>query len=169
MVKKIGVFITILGLVFVGMPQFNIKAQEIEYTNLASPDLEGKEYLGNGVYRFYSDATNYVDYNVFTGVYTNHTNYNDLYYTFELDNTKTYVLSVYKLKKDTFRSFYIVDNNDNNLWHYHIHDDETIVLENVSSISLRTSSSSTFDYEGQIKIMINEGDTATPYQVPIQA
>src|SRR5690554_7836471 len=38
--------------------------------NLASPDLEGKEYLGSGVYRLYNNAGITIDYNVYNGVFT---------------------------------------------------------------------------------------------------
>src|SRR5690554_2807982 len=42
----------------------------LQSKNLASPNLEGKEYLGDGVYRLYDDRGITIDYNVFDGIWT---------------------------------------------------------------------------------------------------
>src|SRR5690554_6284356 len=38
--------------------------------NLASPDLDGKEYLGDGVYRLYNANGITIDYEVYSGIFT---------------------------------------------------------------------------------------------------
>ena len=45
-------------------------APYISSKNLAMPDLTGKEYLGDGVYRLYDDIGITIDYNIFNGNFT---------------------------------------------------------------------------------------------------
>jgi len=41
----------------------------VQTWNLAVPDLEGKEYLGDGIYRLYDNDGITVDYNIYNGVF----------------------------------------------------------------------------------------------------
>src|SRR5690625_1180363 len=49
---------------------FEMFKQQLRGYNLAMPDLEGKEYLGNGVYRVYNINGITIDYNVYNGIWT---------------------------------------------------------------------------------------------------
>src|SRR5690554_3464057 len=175
MVKKIGVFITILGLVFVGMPQFNIKAQVIEYTNLASPDLEGKEYLGNGVYRLYNGNGVTLDYNIYNGVFTiNGTTTARLnYILFNIEQNTEYILSYFAvsgtLTGTNFRFWlYSPEATLFRLDNENIDKQYTFTTTTQNQLRVDTPSGRTFN-NYQFKLQLEKGDTATSYEVPIGA
>lgn len=90
-------FVTILVFMVGLVTMFNISASNNnEAINMASPDLTGKEYLGDGIYRLHNDVSGVrLDYNVFDGVYTlNGTaSKQDLYRLSFINEPSTYTLS----------------------------------------------------------------------------
>lgn len=74
--------------------QLDIKRM-IQTWNLAIPDLTGKEYLGDGWYRYFGSGSNTLDYNVYNGYYRLNGTLSNLYLVdteFDFDLSKDYYL-----------------------------------------------------------------------------
>jgi len=178
-VKKILFTITLMligvfSLVFFAEP---VKAQEQnqDIVNLASPDLEGKEYLGNGVYRLIN-STYTLDYNIYNGYLIFNGSFNEAT-TATIVSTGTNKLDTYTIKLTEISGTKTINNNNILLT---FNSGTTAVFTNVNSDSGYTD---TFTYNYvrlyfglagvfdnyTVKLQLEKGNTATDYQVPIQA
>lgn len=186
MVKKIGVLIAIIALVFFGIPQLNIKANEnvdYSYDNLAAPDLEGKQYLGNNEYRLLNESGITIDYNVYSGVISiNGTSNSNIYYFLQSE------FSVGALSPPNIYSYYYVNGSGTitnfiitthfysqtnrmliNSTNYMNYNEQTLPAQDkISRIAFDFRSGDTFN-NLQFKLQLEIGDTATDYQVPLEA
>lgn len=166
MIKKMILIIVIVGS---GLIFFTNKAKASEsysYDNLASPDLSGKEYLGNGVYRINQAGISYLDYNIYNGLFTVYTPVNSgPAYIFHLPQD-TYTITVESDNNN--QTFYLAQNG--NEFYFNQNDGgqkRTYTFENMVTFAI-------VRYEGgneltSFTLQIEKGDTATPYTVPIQA
>lgn len=155
---------------------FEMFKQQLRGYNLAMPDLTGKEYLGDGVYRLRTVQGLTIDYNIYNGEY----NVNGIstivaminFHTFNLP-TNNYTVSLIYVSGDVDRedAWVRVNNTINNLGpslNSSITYD-TFTFTNESIFALRS-----FAYVGTtynnltFKLQIEKGTTATPYTVPGQ-
>lgn len=185
MVKKIGVLIAIIAFVFFGIPQLNIKANEnvdYSYDNLAAPDLEGKQYLGNNEYRLLNESGITIDYNVYSGVIsingTSNSNINyDLQSEFSVGVlSPPNIYSYYYVNGSvTINKFFVITThfysqanrmeiNSTNYMNYN----EQTLLDEIIRVQFNIRSGDTFN-NLQFKLQLEIGDTATDYQVPLEA
>ncbi len=170
MIKKISLFIIILGLSFIGLPLFNSNADEVlpvySNNNLASHDLEGKEYLGDGVYRVFSANNRYYDYNVYNGnnIIKTTISGSGLVYTFNFP-IGTYTITV---ESNNIEPTFYLQYNLTSFYLNQLYGGEKQVytFENVSSISLFFYQNG--DLTTEFKLQIEKGDISTLYTVPLQ-
>jgi len=176
-------FVLFLTIMFVGFWLINniftkqVKAQEQnqDIVNLASPDLEDKEYLGNGVYRLIN-STYTLDYNIYNGYLIFNGSFNEATNTTNV-STGTNELDTYTIKLTEISGTKTI--SDNNIL-LKFDSGTTAVLTSVNSNSGYTD---TFNYNyvrlyfglaGEfdnytVKLQLEKGNTATDYQIPIQA
>lgn len=175
MVKKISVFITILGLFFVGIPQFtkNVKAQSYDAENLASPDLSDKEYLGNGVYRLYNANGVIVDYDIYNGEYKiNGTGISTTSFVLfsVLPNTEYTVSFIAGSGTLSGGSFNLFISSPVNVviqqFQENTSKQNTFITTTQTQLRLEIAIGRTFD-NYTFKLQLEQGSTATPYQVPV--
>ena len=133
-------------------------------TNLAMPDLTGKEYLGDGVYRIYSATNRYYDYNVYNGnnIIKSTSGGSRPIYTFNVP-TGTYTITVES--NNEYQSFYI-QVNGTAFYANHLYGGvkRVFTFDNVSSISICLYESG--DLTTEFKLQIEEGSTSSAYQLP---
>ena len=144
--------------------------------NLAIPDLEGKEYLGDGNYRLYDDNGITVDYNVFNGIFTiNGTKTsNDSYVLYIFTDyipIGQYALSYHYVSGSLQGQLYLgntpvwnisIQLADANYMNYH---EQTNTQNNRTRLYFDFVNSISFD-NFQFKLKLEKGDTATPYTIP---
>ena len=141
--------------------------------NLAGPDLTGKEYLGDGVYRFYDNIGVTVDYNVFDGVWTyNGTATGNAFFDF----TEYFVH-----KQMAYTYHYVsgsVSNPESQNFNYYTQDGVDTLGIRLSRYDVQTSSITRYDIRNlylriqknqvynnhKFKLQIEEGTMATTYE-----
>lgn len=153
-------------------------AENVGYSdkNLASPDLEGKEYLGDGIYRLYNNNDITIDYNVYSGVF----NFNGTV-------VKTNVVSVTNNNtpgKLTAQLIYVdgLFSGTNDGWQFATQGTaagrvyfsglggyiKTLEKENIDkNLDFIIYANSVYN-NYKIKLQLEQGDTATPYAIPIK-
>lgn len=140
--------------------------------NLANPDIENKEYLGDGVYRLYQYRGLTIDYDVFSGVF----NYNGTTtdsisaILFNVEQNTEYTISYYPIYVGTTPGSFILDvyspflrvlNQSNK--------DEDLIntFTTTTQATVNTSLSAGRTYNNyKFKLQLEKGDTATPYYPP---
>jgi hypothetical protein len=149
--------------------------QNVDYSfkNVASPDLEGKDYLYDGDYRLYNDRGITVDYNVYNGIYTiNGTTTKHLQeILINIETDTEYTLSYYAVSGTLTGGMLVLlikgppediirQNNEN------IDKQITFITTTQTNIEFYANVGRTFnDY--QFKLQLEKGDTSTPYTVPL--
>ena len=179
--SKLFYLVLLLGVLFIPIFKISLQAQEFEtvdysYKNLASPDLEGKEYLGEGVYfiKQYHGVT--LTYNVYNGNYV-------------LNGTPTSaIVAFYNMfniasMNGTFSFVYVsgTSNLANIYWNAEMAsnyllrgirdgasvNNEVVITETFKHLVFSDYSMTTYD-NYTFKLQLEKGDTATPYTVPGQ-
>ena len=140
--------------------------------NLAVPDLEGKEYLGDGVYRLYDGNGVTIDYNVFNGIFTyNGTSSAGWQHTlFNIEQNTEYTLS-YIAVSGTLTggrlNIIISSPNTNVLFQNNENVNKQSTFITTTQDILRTDFSDGRIFNNyQFKLQLEKGSTATPYTVP---
>lgn len=160
---------------------FEMFKQQLRGYNLAIPDLEGKEYLGNGVYRLIDDWGITIDYNVFNGYHIvngqptgDHTIYYIDEITMDIQQGLSYYVKYEYISGST--------NGFNSAFNYRTYTTPTLITlnqENGNSFlvdyepsltaGIRTDMKTNHIYDNlTFKVQVEKGDTATPYTVPGQ-
>ena len=154
---------------------FEMFKQQLRGYNLAMPNLEGKEYLGDGVYRLYDNNGITIDYNVYNGYYimngtSTTTGLGAVFKIPQLEKGLTYTVSrqVISGTKTGNLNIYIsapvqqlLHNNQNQNTFVAGTNHENILFSDLSTIGTVFN-----DYT--FILQIEKGDTATPYTVPGQ-
>lgn len=140
--------------------------------NLAVPDLTGKEYLGDGVYRLYNDNGITIDYNVYNGEYkingTSTAYFSVIIFNIlpDTEYTLSYIAVSGTLTDGSFNipvfspSILIIQQLQEN-----INKQSTFTTTRQTTLRFETGSGRTFDNYA-FKLKLEQGDTATPYEVP---
>lgn len=131
------------------------------------PDLTGKEYLGNGVYRIYNEFGITADYDVYNGVWT-----------LNGESTATTAVFIVNLQPNTDYTIsnYIVNNSSIT---YRTYLDNTFITqktlndtdyqtfnENSNNIRIFIREDNVFD-DVKVKVQIEKDSVATPYTLPM--
>lgn len=153
---------------------FEMFKRELRGYNLLMPDLTGKEYLGNGIYRLYNERGITIDYNIYNGEY----NINgDPTTTFAFDlidilpNTEytvSYIAVSGSIMGGGFR-IYITPPYTTVILQLNEHVDiqNTFITTTQDLLRFEFVLGRTFD-NYTFKLQLEKGDTATPYTVPGQ-
>lgn len=156
---------------------FEMFKRELRGYNLASPDLTGKQYLGNGVYRLsdtYFDIT--LDYNVYNGQFIlNGTSGDDEPYgvrnfIINIPVNETYTINYNIINNgvnsvDQFLLRFGLIGNANNQINLKNNAQNTFIME-YSNLNIRIANG---DFTNHIfTLQIEKGTEATPYTVPGQ-
>ncbi len=181
MVKKANKLMTILTLVGAGVVGVNsaetvitnVSAETVNNINLASPDLDGKEHLGDGDYRLYLNSGVEISYNVFSGIWTIYgTTTSSLNYSlFNVEENTEYALSYialsgtisegavfFHVKEPLYDIISQVNENVNK--------QDTFVTTTQNVFGFWVGSDRIFD-NLKFKLQLEKGDTVTPYTLPI--
>ena len=176
--NKLFYLVLLLGVFLIPILKFSLKAQEeddyVDYSNknLASPDLEGKEYFGYGYYILYDNNGITIEYNVYNGVYTvdgTWTGPTGSSAMIPLLNVNGLTLTV---------SVDIVSGNLPNAVRYRpssLESKQIYLFEGISYEvpydrnydAIRMVNGAVFD-NFQFNVQLEKGDTATSYTVPLQ-
>ena len=179
--NKLFYLLLILGVFVIPIFSFNLQAQEdeiIDYSNknLAVPDLAGKEYLGDGVYRLYDDNGITIDYNVNNGIYTMNGIGNTVrLILFNIEKNTEYTLSYIYVTGTLTGGNIIFEGQDPQMQvitvkesNYNENIENTFNTNEQTRIDLVIGSSIRTFNNFQYKVQLEKGDTATPYTVPGQ-
>ncbi len=153
--------------------------ENIDYSfkNVASPDLTGREYLGNGIYRLYNDGVTF-DFNVYSGVFT-------------LNGTVTSLTQIIRILLDynyRYTVSYIYENGSIsghltlgfyqgssggyggtliNKYYYTSNDN---AVSEIGADNFRIYAYAGVIYDNlQFKLQIEKGTEATPYTAPLES
>lgn len=141
-----------------------------EVVNLASPDLEDKEYLGDGNYLLFTERGLTLSYNVFTGIFTREG---------QLIGTSFEYPLIFNLQGNqalTVTSYIINESSS----HTQIWEKPNKHLLDITNNSFTFTTSSQFQYIflnfneidlldlEMFKLQIEVGDTASDYKLPVQ-
>ena len=161
---------------------FEMFKQQLRGYNLASPDLTGKEYLGNGEYRVYLRPNGFsIYYNVYTGVYTlngeSQNGYSVNLTNETFDSNYYYSSTIQRLNENysNYTSNYIQLSGNQASGYLYLNNDviKNTKVENQIGIDDRKIIRITFNHSSvynnfQFKLQIEKGTTATPFAVPGQ-
>ena len=176
--NKLFYLFIVLGVFVIPILKFNLQAQEeplLVYSdnNLAMPDLEGKEYLGDGVYRLYDDRGITLDYNVYRGEYiVNGTTTSEIYYVImTYTNDEPLYASAYYISGEfTGADDIFIHTNPyhvNNSISFRYTNKSTPFIVPMSDFRVLFRENTVFD-NYKFKLQLEKDDTATPYTVPGQ-
>ncbi len=178
--NKLFYLVLLLGVFIIPIFSFNLKAQEFETVdysnkNLASPNLQGKEYLGDGVYRLYDANGVTTDYNVNSGIWTINGSFTGSKIFSIARNVveigSTYRATFYKISGTGYASYrpaVILGSSaeEGNYISYNM--DSRVVVATGTNIRFLLGGDGSYD-NLTFKLQLEKGDTATPYTVPLQA
>ncbi len=153
--------------------------ENIDYSfkNLAVPDLEGKEYLYNGVYRLSDINGVAIDYNVYSGIISiNGAKTSNFTYLFtDYIPIGEYTLSYHYVDGSMVAtSFYIGNSGAWNIDVINGTNNYTVYKTRTNTQSVQTrlyfafGDTTSFD-NYQFKLQLEKGDTATPYTAPLES
>lgn len=183
-ISKLFYLVLLLGVFVIPIFKFNLQAQEdplpvYSDKNLAVPNLESKEYLGDGVYRV-RDVLNYtLDYNVYNGIWTYNSKRMHLLYDIVLTNSELYNNKL-EINQDYYFKFYPISEYSGFVYQYrHLDGIPEAAIENEGIINVqvvgkegwRLANVGFSEISPQnitFKLQIEKSDTATPYTVPLQ-
>src|SRR5690554_2925062 len=155
---------------------FEMFKQQLRGYNLAMPDLEGKEYLGDGWYELYNHSTRgNVEYNVYSGEFYINKLTTEWVYLFKFINyfepNETYTVKWHDLDfidmNYSIQMYYeYTQLNGINLRVIYYGDSYMLNSNSIfSSVQSQMGLYSNRDYTFRGKLQIEKGDTATSYQV----
>lgn len=150
-----------------------LKAQEVNIINLASPDLTDKEYLGNGWYQIQLGSNYDRKYNVYTGEWFLNGAFPSLFIgnemiVFEIDTLKNYVLTPTLISgTHNGTTDFIFRTQEQN--YMSINSGNVRTINNSNSLQWRSNLDGLIYDNAIIKFQLEQGTIATTYQVPIGA
>lgn len=154
------------------IPNIDELSAYISSKNLASPDLKGKEYLGDGIYKLHEQNGGTLTYNVYDGeyrVFGNITGAFTYFFGYDRPYADNNYIQIWKTKQ-------VIWENNGAIVAFGGNPSDMVTVTKNSDYAGKFSTPATsmiirlYQVSGEIdvsfKLQLEKGDTATPYAVP---